>query len=1094
MFRLRRYRVFLVFAIIATALLYHFRSLGDLTNAGAPTVEGLKNLGHKAGSLTNKVKTTPVPGIDDKLASHPLVDSGPAKNSAPTVTDKPSGIPVVAGEPTSSKEDSKSISTSRKGTQPSHAPSPSHLTTKASIPVGTLDFTPYGHPNTAKPVPVTSIIADPIDLVHGKETGAGRLEEVEDTAKPKIRWSAQPEHFPVPTSSLIQLPSGTPKNIPKIQHDFKSTKTENAAQSDKLDTIKKAFTYSWAGYREKAWMQDELSPKSGKHRNTLCGWGATLVDSLDTLWIMELKDEFEEAVNALKNIDFTISNRNDIPIFETVIRYLGGLIGAYDISGATYRVLLDKAVELADILMGAFDTPNRMPITYYYWKPAFASQPHRAKSKVVLAELGSLSLEFTRLAQITKEPMYYDAVARITNELEIWQNSTKLPGLWPLKVDASGCKRIKVSSSALARLSKSTPTTHKPTSLAEKAAANRAAAVRPDDAPILQNLSGQSELEDAEVDSDEASGEDAEMDAFDITPLSVDVDASDHAAYEDRSALPPQGGILRRRGVSIERESASKTKQKGENKSTQLACEPQGLTSAPFSELEEFTIGGQADSVYEYLPKEYVLLGGLEPRYRSMYEMAADSSKKHLIYRPMIPDETRSILQAGLLRVSGKEKSGKERKFQPEGAHLTCFAGGMFALGAKVFERKEDIDIAKKLTDGCVWAYEATNTGIMPEAYLSIACKDSQSCPWNETLWKEELDPYGAQREEHRLEEQKQHVLSDKKTPQTMPPKEAADATIAIDSEKAAYRASFAKQSPTVLSPSSTTGEKKDMKTDGTTVVDRAASAESDTKPNNPNGDPSTNSKSNIDITTDSLKDGDEKVLETDIAVGVTKETAALAASKSSTDRTPLSSSAIMETDNSASTTNGPSVRQGLPKLNIDDSNSVGTGSLEEQLKKRQLDDFDKMSPGNRQPSAESHREPTKLPSNVVHDDWDSSDEHNINKPQPTIAPVNETHSKNKSNEVVQKNGIGGSSKNSDRGSKDAALSAETVHNTHFNALSSQAAKDVHPAPTVNRTQLASQYATPKIPTREEFISAKIKDERLPIGMTGVTGRKYLLR
>ena len=70
------------------------------------------------------------------------------------------------------------------------------------------------------------------------------------------------------------------------------------------------------------------------------------------------------------------------------------------------------------------------------------SQPHRASTNAVLAEIGSLSMEFTRLAQITQENKYYDAIARITNELEIMQNNTKLPGMWPLKIDASGCKPL----------------------------------------------------------------------------------------------------------------------------------------------------------------------------------------------------------------------------------------------------------------------------------------------------------------------------------------------------------------------------------------------------------------------------------------------------------------------------------------------------------------------------------------------------------------------------------------------------------------------------------------------------------------------------
>ena len=130
--------------------------------------------------------------------------------------------------------------------------------------------------------------------------------------------------------------------------------------------------------------------------------------------------------------------------------------------------------------MGSFDTPNRMPITFYLWKPTFASQPHRAKTRVVLAELGSLSVEFTRLAQITKESKYYDAIARITNEFEIWQNHTRLPGLWPLKVDASGCKKPDTGSSSFSGSTRSESNTNKPLSLQEKAAANRVAAASPD--------------------------------------------------------------------------------------------------------------------------------------------------------------------------------------------------------------------------------------------------------------------------------------------------------------------------------------------------------------------------------------------------------------------------------------------------------------------------------------------------------------------------------------------------------------------------------------------------------------------------------------
>lgn len=200
--------------------------------------------------------------------------------------------------------------------------------------------------------------------------GEVRSDGVTDDPKATIHWKQQAEHFPVPSQSIISLPSGKPSAIPKIQHTFSDeSANDRINRLQKLEDVKAAFLASWNGYKNKAWTQDELTPVSGSYRNPFCGWAATLVDSLDTLWIMGLKEEFEEATNAVKNIDFTISSRPDLPLFEVVIRYLGGLIAAYDLSSGTYRVLLEKAEELAEVLMGAFDTPNRMPITEYLWKP-----------------------------------------------------------------------------------------------------------------------------------------------------------------------------------------------------------------------------------------------------------------------------------------------------------------------------------------------------------------------------------------------------------------------------------------------------------------------------------------------------------------------------------------------------------------------------------------------------------------------------------------------------------------------------------------------------------------------------------------------------
>lgn len=83
------------------------------------------------------------------------------------------------------------------------------------------------------------------------------------------------------------------------------------------------------------------------------------------------------------------------------------------------------------MLYRSFDTPNRMPIIRWHM-----SGVEVASSNTLLAELGSLSLEFTRLSQLTGDPKFYDAIQRITDEFDKQQNHTRLPGMWPVNVNA----------------------------------------------------------------------------------------------------------------------------------------------------------------------------------------------------------------------------------------------------------------------------------------------------------------------------------------------------------------------------------------------------------------------------------------------------------------------------------------------------------------------------------------------------------------------------------------------------------------------------------------------------------------------------------
>lgn len=364
MLRFRRYRIFWILAVFVLGALYHFNIFQETTSGEGNDVGRLRSFGfHREHKHDHDHE-------HDHEHDHSDQPAPAATATAPEET--VSRIPELG--PKEDKEDEDSLSDS-----PSDLSKPTQPIAEkpfANQPEKVAESAAAAEPNEDhKPEPVidSKLNASPAELSSPavdtpEEPGKGRLEVPTESSMPRIYWSKLPEHFPIPSASIIQLPTGKPNPIANIQHVFTDeSANERIDREQKLVEIKKAFEFSWAGYKERAWMKDELSPVSGGFRNPFCGWAATLVDSLDTLWIMDMMEEFEEAVEAVKDIDFTTTERRDIPVFETVIRYLGGLLSAYDLSGD--RILLDKAVELAEILMGAFDTPNRMPIGYYNWRP-----------------------------------------------------------------------------------------------------------------------------------------------------------------------------------------------------------------------------------------------------------------------------------------------------------------------------------------------------------------------------------------------------------------------------------------------------------------------------------------------------------------------------------------------------------------------------------------------------------------------------------------------------------------------------------------------------------------------------------------------------
>ena len=131
-----------------------------------------------------------------------------------------------------------------------------------------------------------------------------------------------------------------------------------------------------------------------------------------------------------------------------------------------------------------------------------------------------------------------------------------------------------------------------------------------------------------------------------------------------------------------------------------------------------------------------MLLGGLHKEYEIMYKCAIKAAKENMFYRPLNKDNL-DILISGTVKVD----EGKV-KLAPEGQHLVCFAGGMIGIGSQIFS-KDDLSIARKLVDGCIWAYESMPSGIMPETFRAIPC--TGDCQWDEKKWHDEVQSYNVE-------------------------------------------------------------------------------------------------------------------------------------------------------------------------------------------------------------------------------------------------------------------------------------------------------------------------------------------------------------
>lgn len=210
-----------------------------------------------------------------------------------------------------------------------------------------------------------------------------------------------------PSEAVTEKPGGP--YVSPTDLDTRNMKPEEKV-AFQLDFVKQAFVHSWRGYHDFAWGMDELQPRtcSGKNWNeesAFVSLSLSMLDGLTTMHVMGLERELEEALAYLRKLSFT-NKQTTMSTFEATIRIVGSLLSIYELRGEKEEWILQKARDVADRLMYAYNTTTGLPhntidlLTHRHFSPDWAA------GASVLSEFGTVQLELRTLSFHTKDPSY----------------------------------------------------------------------------------------------------------------------------------------------------------------------------------------------------------------------------------------------------------------------------------------------------------------------------------------------------------------------------------------------------------------------------------------------------------------------------------------------------------------------------------------------------------------------------------------------------------------------------------------------------------------------------------------------------------------
>ena len=180
------------------------------------------------------------------------------------------------------------------------------------------------------------------------------------------------------------------------------------------EDVRTQMAWAWAAYKDRCFGADQIKPVSGGSEAFFFPkgppMGLSIVEALDTLYVMGLDKEVEDGVRWIAdNLHFDIDG--EVQVFETGIRVVGGLLSGW--CGTRDKKLLALAKDLADRLSPAFTkSPTGMPYRFVNLKTGTVRDPESYP-----AEIGTYIAEWGTLSRATGDQKYFDMAKRAMKAL-----------------------------------------------------------------------------------------------------------------------------------------------------------------------------------------------------------------------------------------------------------------------------------------------------------------------------------------------------------------------------------------------------------------------------------------------------------------------------------------------------------------------------------------------------------------------------------------------------------------------------------------------------------------------------------------------------